>query len=808
MHTLLQDIRFALRMLRKHPGFTAIAVVALGLGVGADTAIFSVVDAVMLRPLAYKNPEELVVVRERTPDWPTGMSVAYPNFEDWRAQNNVFQQMAAFQFNGVNLTGMGDPERLQGLNVSADIFPLTGAQPLIGRAFTNSDDKAGAAPVTVLAYNFWQQRFHGDRQVLGRAIALDGVPHTIIGVMPPGFRFPPTNPLGQIYLPIGVDGGSITRRFSHPGIQVVARLKPGVTESAAFAAMNTIAGRLAQQYPDSNRDHSIYMDAMHHYLVRNIRTVLLVLLSAVGFVLLIACTNAANLLLARAASRAHEISVRAALGASRWRIVRQMLTESLMLGVLGGAFGLAFALWGVRELEHYLPPNVPHIGEIAIDGRILAFTMGLSVLTGIAFGVLPALHISRHRPQDALREGGGLRSTGDRERQRARAALMMLEVGLSLVLLTGAGLMIKSFTILEGTSPGLNPEHALTMTVNIPSTKYSTAEKRLAFYQQFEKRVRELPGVEHAAFVAPLPLGGSDWEEGVTWEGRQLRNSTDYIVTDIAYPTADYFAAMGVPIKKGRAFTERDGPDAPLVAIVDEQFVAKNFAREEPIGKRIRLGGRDPNRWMQIVGVAGHVMNYGVDAESRIETYVPFAQQPNSYMALVVRTRTDPASMTAAIRRALASIDPNQPIFGVHTMEDLLDQTRATKRAAMILFAAFAGTALVLAAIGLYGVISYSVTQRTREIGIRVALGASKGDVLGLLVGQGARIVGAGLAIGLAAALALAQFLRSLLFGISPSDPLTLAAVVLLLSAVALLATWIPARRAARVDPVVALRYE
>lgn len=807
MTTLWQDVRYALRILAKNPGFTIVAVLALALGIGADTAIFSVVDSVILRPLPYTKPGELVILRERTQQWPTGMSVAYLNFLDWRAQNQVFSNLAAVQGNGFNLTGRGEAERVPGTNVSADLFPLLGVKAFMGRTFTAEEDRDGAKPAVILNYGYWERRFHKDPAILGQALDLDGVPHTVVGVMPQGFRYPPDNLRGEIFAPIGRDGGGLKNRGSHPGIQVLGRLKPGVGMPTALAAMNTIAARLAAAYPDSNRDHSIYMDTLHHHIVRNVQPVLLVVLVAVAFVLLIACTNAANLLLARAASRAHEISIRGALGASRSRIVRQMMTESLILGILGGTLGLLIALWGVRELVHYMPPNIPHMGDIGLDPRVLAFTMGLSVFTGLAFGVLPAVHISGHDPQDALREGGGKRATGDREKQRTRGILVVAEVALSLVLLTGAGLTMKSFHRLANTSPGLNPANALTMQIDLPSSKYSKEPQIINYTNEVERRVRDVPGVLHAGFITPLPLGGNDWEDGITWEGRPMRFATDYEVTDIAYVTPDYFAAMGVPITRGRAFTAHDTAEAARVAIIDESFAARAFPNQDPIGKRIRRGGKNI-QWVQIVGVAGHVMNYGVDGDSRIETYIPHAQQPISFLSLVVRTAGDPSAMTAPIRRAIAGIDPNQPVFQVHTMDELLDQSIATKRASMLLLAAFAATALLLSAIGLYGVVSYSVTQRTREIGIRMALGAEKGDVLSMVVRQGGLLVVMGLATGLAASLALAQFLRGLLYGVSATDPTTFVLVSLILAAVAFFATLIPARRAARVDPMVALRYE
>jgi putative ABC transport system permease protein len=799
------NLRYALRMLLKDPGFAAVAILALALGIGADTAIFSVVDAVLLRPLPYHNPEELVIVRERTPDWPKGMSVAYLNFLDWRDQNQAFSGVAAYQGNDFNLTGMGEPEVLYAMNVSASLFPMLGVTPTLGRSFTPKEDEKGGTPVVLITHGFWDRRFGKDPNVLGRVINLDGVPSTIIGVLPPGFRFPANNTRAEIYSAIGRTGSSLENRGSHPGIQVAARLKPGVTMNTAIANLNTIAVSLQKAHPESNRDHTIYMDGMHHFIVDNVQPILLVVLGGVGFVLLIACTNVANLLLARMAKRAGEISIRTALGASRGQIVKQMLTESLLLSTLGGALGIFLAYWGVKGLIHFIPPSVPKLGEIGLDARVLSFSVAISVLTGLAFGVLPALQISRADPQDSLKEGGR-RTTGDRKKQRMRDYLVVAEVALSLVLLTGAGLTIKSFYKMANTSPGLDPTSTLTMQIPLPETKYKSPEDRMNFADRVLAKVQNLPGVTHAGYITPLPLGGSDWETGVNPEGRQMRFKNDYLVTDIARISPDYFAAMGVALKKGRTFNDFDQFDSPHVAIVDELFVRKNFPNQNPIGKKILLA--EDTQWLTIVGVAAHVKNYGIDAESRMETYIPLHQSRLSFFTVVVRTKGDPAAMSSAVRQQIAAVDPNQPVSNVNTMETLLANSMATKRVSMLLFSVFAGAALLLSAIGLYGVISYSVTQRTHEIGVRMALGAEAGRVLGMVLRQGALLVGIGLAIGFAAAFALGRFLEQLLFGVSPSDLETFVVVGTLLTVVALLATFIPARRAARVDPMIALRYE
>jgi predicted permease len=800
------QLRYALRMLAKNPGFTVTAILALALGIGAGTAIFSVVDAVLLRPLPYHSPSELVVVRERTPDWPTGMSVAYLNFKDWRDQNKVFTGIAAFQGNSFNLTDLGEPEHLFSQNVSASLFSVLGVSPILGRVFNDKEDSPGGAPVVVITHSFWTRRFGNDPKVLGRVINLDGIPTTIIGVLPAGFRFPPNNTRTELYSAIERTGGTgLKFRGSHPGISTAARLKPGITREAALANMNTIAVALQKAYPDADRDHTIYMDDMHHYIVADIEPILLAVLGGVGFVLLIACTNVANLLLARMAQREGEISIRTALGASRSQIVKQMLTESVLLSGLGGALGIFLAYWGVKGLVHFIPPSVPKLAEIGLDGRVRAFSFAISILTGLIFGILPAVQISRADPQDALKENGR-RTTGDRKKQRARDLLVVAEVALSLVLLTGAGLTIKSFNKLANSSAGLDPANALTMLISLPETKYKTAEQRMTFGDRVLTKVQALPGVAHAGFIAPLPLGGSDWETGVNPEGRQMRFKNDYLTSDIARVSSDYFNAMGVAIKRGRPFNDFDQITSPRVAIVDEVFVQKNFPNQDPVGKKILVS--DGEEWWTIVGVAAHVKNYGIDQESRMELYLPLHQSRLGFYSLVVRTKGNPADLGSAIRGAIGTVDANQPIWAVNTMETLLADSMATKRVSVLLFSVFAAVALLLSAIGLYGVISYSVTQRTHEIGVRMALGAESGRVLAMVLRQGAILLAAGLVIGFAAALALGRFLQQMLFGVHPTDMETFLVVGTVLTMVALLATYIPAQRAARVDPVIALRYE
>jgi len=800
------NLRYALRMLAKNPGFAATAILALALGIGAGTAIFSVVDAVLLRPLPFHNPEELVIVRERTAVWPKGMSVAYLNFKDWRDQNKVFSGIAAYQGNSFNLTDLGEPEHLAGYNVSASLFSILGASPILGRTFTDKEDSPGGTPVVVITHGFWTRRFGNDPKILGRVINLDGIPTTIIGVMPAGFRFPANNIRTELYSAIERTGGnSLKFRGSHPGIQTTARLKPGVTQSAALASMNTIAVNLQRAYPDSNRDHTIYMDDMHHAIVADIEPVLLAVLGGVGFVLLIACTNVANLLLARMAKREGEISIRTALGASRGQIVKQMLTESLLLSGLGGALGIILAYWGVKGLVHFIPPSVPKLAVIGLDSRVLALSAGVSLLTGLIFGILPAIQISKSDPQDALKENGK-RATGDRKKQRARDVLVVVEVALSLVLLTGAGLTIKSFYKLASSSAGLDPGNTLTMQIALPETKYKTPEQNINFADRLLTQVQSLPGVAHAGLITPLPLGGSDWETGVNPEGRQMRFKNDYLTSDIARVSSDYFNAMGVAIKRGRAFNDFDQFTSPKVAIVDEVFVQQNFPNVDPIGKKVTIS--DTAEPCTIVGVATHVKNYGIDQESRMELYLPVRQSRLGFFSLVVRTKGDPAAMTSAIRGAVNAVDPSQPVWNVNTMETLLADSMGTKRVAMLLFSAFAGVALLLSAIGLYGVISYSVTQRTHEIGVRMALGAEASRVLAMVLGHGAILLAAGLAIGFASALALGRFLQQMLFGVSATDLETFLVVGTVLTIVTLLATYIPAQRASRVDPVIALRYE
>ncbi len=818
MDTLLRDLRFAARTLAKTPAFTVIAVLALALGIGVNTAIFSVVDAVMLRPLPYAFPERMVFLQENSASL-EGMSVAFPNYLDWKAQNQVFEYVAARQSTSYNLTSSAsdssEPERVEGSNVTGNLFPLLGVSPVLGRTFTGAEDLPGAPRVVVLNYGFWQRRFDRDRNVLGKILNLDGQPYTIIGVMPQGFRFPLTHLKGELWTSLGRFAAEPNfERGNHPGIYCVARMKPAIVLEKARADMDTVAHRLEAQYPDTNKGHRVGVYFLHERIVRDIRPAMLIVTGAVWFVLLIACANVANLLLARAAGRHQEIAIRTALGAGRGQLIRQLLTESTLLSLAGGLLGFFFALWGVRLLVTVLPPNLPRLSTITVDARILLFTVALSLLTGLLFGVVPAWQVSRQGVSGVLKESS--RSSGDIRRQRTRSGLMIAEIALSLVLLIGAGLMMKSFFKLSQTTPGFNAAGTVTMEIGLPTSKYKDPQQWTAFFSGVLEQVQAIPGVRSAGTIQPLPMGGGGWQTSFTYEGRQAPAGEEFILTDIARVSPDYFSAMGVPLRKGRAFTAMDRDGSAKVAIVDESLANLYFPGENPIGKKIRLpeghgmdGHSEQIIWREVVGVVAHVKNYGIDNESRVEVFLPVLQSPQPFRVLVVRTDTgNPASVAGAVRNAVYRMDPNQPVYNVVTMEELVANSLTAKRVALLLLGIFAVAALALSAVGLYGVISYSVTQRTQEIGIRMALGASAGDVLGMVLRQGMTLVAAGVAAGLLTAFGLTRLMSKLLFGVSATDPVTMVAVSLVLAVVAVVASFIPARRATRVDPIVALRYE
>jgi putative ABC transport system permease protein len=800
--SFLHDFRYSLRTLRKTPGFTAVTAATLALGIGANTAIFSLIDGVLLRPLPYQDPGRLVLLWERTPQL-DGMSISWLNYLDWKAQNRVFAGIAARQDVSFNLTGIADPERLEGSNVTADLFEVLGVRAARGRTFLPEEDRPGSGRVVVISDSLWERRFGRDTKILGRALTLDGNPCTVVGVMPRGFRYPARALHADVYAPLGRKSDEMQERWNHPGIFAIARLKSGVPIERARIDLDTIARGLEQRYPNSNRSNRVGMDFYHALTVRSVRSSLLVLLGAVGFVLLIACANVANLLLARAAGRGQEIAVRAALGAGRGQIVRQLLTESVALSLFGGALGLALAWWGLHVLIAVAPEGTPRLAEVGIDLRVLGFTILLSTTAGIAFGLAPALHVSRGNLHDAFK-GGGQRMSANLHRHRLRAVLVVAEVALSFVLLVGAGVTLRSFARLTHASPGFEPQNVLSLAIDLPESQYRTPVRRLDFFNQLLERTRELPGIVSAGLITPLPLSGSVWQSSIRIEGRVYANNDDGPMSDMARVTPDYFRTMGVPLIKGRVFTPHDGDGAPPVAVVDETLAKTYFPNEDPIGKRLLVNGRPA----QIVGIVGHLKNNGVDELSRIETYLPFFQSPVGSADLVVRTSGDPGQLAAPIATQVRKIDPNQPVSKARTMEWLFDQSIAPKRLSTMLLGVFAGIAVLLATVGLYGAIAYSVTQRTQEIGIRIAVGAEPAHVLKLVIGQALGLVGIGLAIGLAGALAQSRLLETLLFGVSPTDPATLAEGAALIGAIGLLACYLPARRAALVSPVVALRHE
>ena len=806
MRTFWQDLRYGVRMLLKSPGLACAALLAIALGVGANTTIFSVVNSVLLRPLPFAAPDKLVKVW--TTDAARGrndLPVSYLNFTDWRGQSQTFEAMTAYSEASATLSGEETPEQLKGVAVTADMFPVLGVRPLVGRPFTAEEEKRGSAPVVVISHGLWQRRFGSDRKVVGQQVTLDGKSTTIVGVMPPGFKFPLDAQNPELWSPLDPDT-EINQSRGARYLNVVARLKEGATLQQAQADMENIAQRLTEQYPAYNTGRGTRLITLYDDTVGEIRPALLVLLGAVGCVLLIACANVANLLLARAAGRHKEMALRTALGASRRRIVRQLLTESLLLACLGGVAGLLLALWGVDVLVSLIPEGVPRAQEIAVDGRALGFTFGVSLLTGVIFGLAPALQSSRLNLNESLKEGGR-GSTDGLRRNRVRSLLVISEIALSLMLLIGAGLLIKSFKRLRDINPGFNPERVLTMSLSLPEAKYEEPERQGLFFQELDRRVAELPGVEVAGLVDPLPLSGDNKTTTFSIEGRPAPAPADRLSANVRTVDSEYLSAMSVPLIKGRGLTERDTKDAPPVMLVNETLARRFFPGEEAIGKRATVYPfKTP---CEIVGVVGDVKHRSLDVESGPEFYLSYLQAPQPFMYLVARTSlAEPAALASSVQGAVQQIDKDQPIADVKTMSQLLGETTAARRFNMLLLGVFALLALVLASVGIFGVMSYMVTQRTHEIGIRMALGARVSDVIRLIVGRGMTLVVIGVALGLAGAFFVTRVMKGLLYGVSATDPLTFVGVSLVLSAVALVACLIPARRAARVDPMIALRNE
>ncbi|MFY9608868.1 MAG: ABC transporter permease [Blastocatellia bacterium] len=818
---LLQDTRYGARMLRKTPGLTSVAVLSLALGIGAISTIFSFVNGIMLRPLPYQEPERLVILDETAlKRGAPSMNVSFPNFLDWREQNHSFEDIACYTSGGFAIgsggpaaagggpggsgggSGGGEPEQLRGAFVSQGTFEILGVAPILGRTFTADEDQPEHDHVVILSYGLWQRRFGADPQILGQTILLNNRSREVIGVMPPGFQFPE---LADAWGPLALTTKLYTR--TDHGLQAIARLKPGVTLEQAQAEMITIASNIEQQNPITNEGLGVNVIGLRSSLVGDYKQALLILLGVVGFVLLIACVNVANLLLARATARQKEIAIRAALGANRRRIFRQLLTESLLLGLISGAIGLVLALWGMDLLLAAIPIDIPFWMNFDLDGRVLGFTAACSLLTGFVFGTVPALEASNPDLNETLKEGG--RGSAGGGRHRLRGLLVVSEIALSLVLLVGAGLMMRSFMSLQRVDAGINPEGVLTMNIALRGAKYREPEKRIAFFSQVLERVRAIPGVESAGTNSGLPLGGNNWGRSLTVEGRPALSVGEAPAINHCVISPDYFSAMGIAILKGRDFDERDSREAPKVTIIDERLAREYWPDEDPIGKRIRFGPPEDNEpWHTIVGVVGEVRHERLDAQTRKSVYLPYVQVPIGGSSVAIRSEGRPENLIAAVRAQVRELDPDLPVTRIMPMTEVVARSVWQPRLYTALFGVFAAVALILATVGIYGVMSYAVTQRTREIGLRMALGAQRTDVLKLVVGQGIVLAAIGVGVGLVAALALTRLMSTLLFGVTATDPITFTAVSVLLAGAALVACFIPARRAAKVDPMIALRYE
>lgn len=817
MESLLQDLRFGFRTLVKNPGFSAVAILALALGTGANTAIFSIVNAVLLRPLPFQSPERLVLVWGKNPTT-DHYPVSIPDFLDFREQNQVFDEMGTFSYADFNLTMGDEPEHIQGTMVSANYFSVLGVNFTRGRAFQPEEDQPGANRVVIVSDGLWRRRFGSDPNFVGQTILLNGASFTVVGIAPPSFQSPIPEDKPQLWVPISFDGGDKLR--VPPGASseslrnrrtrfliCAARLKPGVTPRQAQTDIETIAGRLEQQYKDTNAGISVNLVGLRKHIVGNIETAMIILLASVGCVLLIACANVANLLLARAAARQKEIAIRSALGAGRLRLIRQLLTESVLLSVVGGALGLAVAYGGIRLLVALNPPNIPRLSEIDVDSSVLGFTFLIALVTGLAFGLAPALEASKPDLNETLKEGAR-GSTGGLGRQRIRSLLVVSEVALTVLLLIAAGLMLKSFYSLQKVKPGFDPENTLTMWLNLPASKYADDHKIEAFYEQVLNEIVALPGVQSAAAVTSLPLTTTIIERlRFLVEGHPPANPSDVPRANIRRISHHYFSAMRISLLEGRYFTERDREDSPPVVIVNQTMAGRYWPGEDPVGKRLTIPTFGTVS-REVVGVVADVKHTSLDTDSGVEIYVPYLQKPLSIMALVVHTTSDPSLMTEAVRGAVLSVDRNQPVYDVRTMQQVLNDSVSQPRIYTLLLAVFGSLAVILAAVGIYGVMNYSVTQRTHEIGIRMALGAQQNDILKMVVGHGMLLALIGLLIGLVAAFLLTRVMEGLLFGVSARDLATFIVIPLVLAAVAFLSSYIPARRATQIDPMIALRCE
>ena len=807
MDTIRQDIRYAFRRLIKSPAFTLVALLTLALGIGGNTAIFSVVNGVLLQPLPYDKPEQIVGIYHLYEGRRASMSG--PNFTDVKELNTTLQDAAAYTRTRTILTGQGEPVRLDGAEVSASLFDLLGVHAMLGRHFRADENQTGKNRVAILSHDLWQQRYGGDRSVIGRRMTLDGVSHEIVGVMPPKFSFPASR---AVWTPLEYTKDLTTEQRGAWYLQVVGRTRPGVSADQARAEIETLGRQLAQQYPDSNEGVDITAVPLHEAMVGDLRGAFRILLGAVGFVLLIACVNVANLLLARAASRESEIAVRTALGANRGRLVRQLLTESVILSLIGGALGLLLAVWGVEALITLEPRGVPRLNEVRVDPVAVGFTMALALITGLLFGVVPAFQSTRGGISSTLKEGGrGALSM--RGGARMRTTLVVAEVALAVMLLAGAGLLIRSFSKLASVDPGFQVKPALTFEVSLPGTRYGDAAQQVAFFDQLLPQLRAIPGVQNAAGVISLPLSGTSIVLTFEVEGRPPVPPSQQPAMQVRVATAGYFETIGVPLKRGRFFTDDDRLGMPPVVVITEAAAAQYFPDEDPIGKTIRLGWRrddsDVRAGGNVVGIIGDIKDAGLDEPNPPQIYLPYEQWPVPSMSVLVATAVPPHSVAEPARRAVYSIDGSLPVSNLRTLEQLVARSISQPRFYMLLLTMFAGVALALAAIGIFGVLSYAVAQRTREIGIRMALGAHHGSVLGLIVRDAMLMTAGGVVVGLIAAFLLTEWLvAQLLFETSPHDPATFLLVAGVLALVSLLAAYVPALRATRVDPIVALRGE
>jgi len=807
MNTLWQDIRYGLRMIRKNPGLAAIAVIATALGIGATTTIFSSADATMLRPFSFPNQARLVILFERNPDAGVARgSISPGNVIEWRAQTATLEEIIVMRDRDFTLTGEGPPERYTSYGVSAAFFDALGVRPQLGRTFRRGEDEAGRAQVAVLKHSFWQKRFGGDPGIVGRQIMLDDKPFEIVGVMPKEFEFPFGG--GEMWTPFVFDP-QVKQDHTNHYLRVLALVKPGVTVAQADAELRNIAGRIQRQFPDHEAGHSAYAVALNDEYTRVARIYVPVLIGSVVFVLLIACSNVANLLLARGAARQKEFAVRLALGAGRFRLVRQLLVESVLLSMAGGLLGLAFAGWSIGAIAKAFPPDmakyIPGWNRLGLSYTVLAFTAAVSILTGILFGLLPALQATKANLNETLKEGGkGV--SGKPGRLQMRSALVVVQLALSLVLLVGAGLFVRSFIRILHTDLGVRPASVVTMKLALPRDKYPEEQQRRNFFGQLLERVAALPGVTGTGAVSLLPMGGGSTMGNFQIVGQPAFEKSKEPRTDVRLATPDYFAAIGTELRKGRSFTAQDDAQAPRVVLVNEAFAARYLKGQEPVGQRLKLAASEAP--CEIIGVLANVMNDDMDDLAEPGIYLPFAQYPSPEMNLVIRAPGAFAQIVPAVRQQLAALDPRLPLAEVKTMEQVVRERRSPKEVMMWMLVIFGLMALVMAAVGTYAVMAYAVAQRTHEIGVRMALGAQPASILRLVLRRGLSLALTGIGLGLAGAFAMTRALGQLLYGVSARDPLTFAGIALLLAVVALVACWVPARRATRVDPMIALRYE